>query len=169
VGAGSDTFYKNLTQENSRLRKAAERLAMLKMGKNWIGSTGTFDFQNQPQTLGNYSPYLLTALLTDSIIRDATGAISISGTSQNSTQRLISVVSKVVNLEPSLILSTKFGFLDQPLINYVANFQFGLILGGEYLNGAPLEDPNTVTIIDCSTYDPITAQDTLVDCGSYGV
>lgn len=169
VGDGSDTFYKNLVQENTRLRKGAERLAMMKMGKAWEGSTDTLNFQNQPQNLGNFKTYLLSSLLTDSVIRDASGALSTSGTPQNSTQRLISIVSKVVNLEPTLILSTKFGFLNQPLVNYVANYQFGLILGGEYLNGAPLEDPASVTIIDCSTYDPITAQDTLVDCGLYGL
>lgn len=168
VGDSSDTFYKNLTQENSRLRKGAERLAMLRMGKNWLGATETLNFQNQPQNLGNFKPYLLSSLLTDNVIRDASGAISTSGTLQNSTQRLISIISKAVNLEPTLILSTKFGFLNQPLVNYVADYQFGLILGGEYLNGAPLEDPASVTIIDCSTYDPITAQDTLVDCGLYG-
>ena len=168
VGDSSDTFYKNLVQENSRLRKGAERLAMLRMGKNWLGATETLNFQNQPQNLGNFKPYLLSSLLTDNVVRDASGAISTSGTLQNSTQRLISIISKAVNLEPTLILSTKFGFLNQPLVNYVADYQFGLILGGEYLNGAPLEDPASVTIIDCSTYDPITAQDTLVDCGLYG-
>ncbi len=168
VGDESDTFYKNFTKENTRFQQAAQRTASLQMGKNWLGTTTVADFNNQPQSVADYRPYLLTSLLTDSITRDVTGSISISGTPQNTTQRLISIISKAVNLDPTLIQGTKFGFLDQPLINYNTGYQFGLILCGEYLNGTPLEDPASLSTIDCSTYDPQTAQDTLIDCGIYG-
>lgn len=169
VGDQSDVFYKNFTKENTRFRQAAQRSASLKMGNNWLGSTTISDFQNQPQSVADYNPYLFTSLLTDSVTRDATGAISISGLPKNTSQRLIAVLSKVVNLEPTLIQSTKFGFLDQPLINYNTGYQFGLILCGEYLNGEPLEDLASRSTIDCNTYDPQTSQDTLTDCGTYAV
>lgn len=169
VGDSSDTFYKNFTKENSRVRQAAERAAMLKMGKAWSGTTTTLDFQNQPKTIANFQPTLLTSLLTDNISRDLDGALDPEGELQNTTQRLISIVSKVVNLEPTLISSTKFGFLAQPLSNYTTDYQYGLILGGTYLNGAPTESPTSVSIIDCSTYSPITSQDVLIDCGTYSL
>jgi len=219
VGDGSDLFYANLIKEHSRVKQGAERLAMLKMGKDWRGSAQTKNFQNQPQSTGNYQPYLLTSLLTDNVQRDSGGNIvSADGALQNSTQRLISVVSKVVNLNPTLIVSTKFGFLNEPLINYTNNYQFGLIDAGQYLNGLPVDPLNTfvsagyfvigawyvintvgdtdftsigaaanaqyvefqatgigsgtgvavaMSTIDGSTYDPLTAQPTVIDCGSY--
>ena len=219
VGDGADLFYGNLRKEHSRVKQGAERLAMLKMGKDWRGAAQTKDFKNQPQSTGNYQPYILTSLLTDNIQRDANGNIvAADGTLQNSTQRLISVVSKVVNLNPTLIVSTKFGFLNEPLINYTNNYQFGLIDAGQYLNGLPMDPLNTLiaagsfvigawyvidsvgttdfttigaasndqyiefqatgvgsgtgiavamSTIDCSTYDPLTAQPTVIDCGTY--
>ena len=220
VGDGADLFYANLRKEHSRVQQGAERLAMLRKGKNWLGSATTSNFKNQPQSTGNYQPYILTSLLTDNIQRDAYGNIvSSSGTVQNSTQRMIAVVSKVVNLNPTLIVSTKFGFLDQPLINYTADYQFGLIDAGQYLNGVTTDPLNNfvsagsfvvgswyvittvgttdftaigaasnalyiefqatgagtgdgtavaMSTIDCVTYDPLTAQQNVVDCGTYG-
>jgi hypothetical protein len=193
---------------------------MFRKGKNWLGSAVSKNFKNQPQSTGNYEPYILTSLLTDNVQRDAAGNIvSASGTVQNSTQRMISIVSKVVNLNPTLIVSTKFGFLDQPLINYTADYQFGLIDAGQYLNGVTTDPLNNfvsagsfvvgswyvittvgttnftaigaasnalyiefqatgagtgdgiavaMSTIDCVTYDPLTAQQNVVDCGTYG-
>jgi hypothetical protein len=57
--------------------------------------------------------------------------------------------------------------LDQPLTNYVSDFEFGFIDGGEYLNGDPAEPAAETSTIDCETYNPATAQDTLVDAGPY--
>lgn len=140
IGDGADLFYANLKKEHSSLQQGAERLAMMRMGKNWLGAATISDFKNQPQSTGNYQPYILTSLLTDNVQRNANGDIvSSNGSLQNSTQRMISVVSKAVNLNPTLIVSTKFGFLDQPLINYTADYQFGLIDAGQYLNGVPTD------------------------------
>ena len=168
VGDESDTFYKNFSKENSRVQQSAERLATLKMGKNWLGTTSALDFRNQPRSIANYKPTLLTSLITDDVERDSDGQLTDSGILQNSTQRLISVMSKVVNLNPTLIASTKFGFLNEPLINYTVDYQFGLILCGEYLNGVFTGNPNAVSVIDCETYSPQTQQDTVIDCGVYG-
>lgn len=168
AGDDSDVFYKNFTKENTRVYQNAERLAMLRMGKNWLGTTTSTDFRNQPRSVANYQPTLLTSLLTDNIVRDSNGNLSNSGTLQNSTQRLISILSKAVNLEPTLISSTKFGFLNEPLINYATDYQFGLIVCGAYLNGAPLAAADTISTIDCGTYTPQTAKDVVIDCGVYG-
>jgi len=145
----------------------AERLAMLKMGKNWLGATTSFDFRNQPRSVASYQPSLLTSLLIDSVIRDANGNLSETGVQKNSTQRVISIVSKAVNLEPTLIASTKFGFLNEPLINYATDYRFGLILCSEYLNGVPLAAINTISSIDCGTYTPQVLKDVVIDCGEY--
>jgi hypothetical protein len=168
AGDDSDTFYKNFTKENSRAYKNAERLTMLRMGKTWLGTTTSLDFKNQPRSVANYQPTLLTSLLTDNIVRDANGNLSDNGTLQNSTQRLISVLSKVVNLEPTLVSSTKFGFLNEPLINYATDYRFGLIVCGAYLNGVPLTPVNAISSIDCETYTPQVIKDIVIDCGEYG-
>jgi len=52
-------------------------------------------------------------------------------------------------------------------VNYVPDFEFGLIIGGTYLNGVPVEPASQTSLIDCDTYSPLTAQDTLVDGGLY--
>ena len=167
TGDGSDTFYKNLTKENDRIRQNTERTAMMKMGKAWTGSTTTLDFNNQPKIVGDFTPSLITSLLIDSIIRDVDGNINSVGVVQNTTQCLISTISKAVNLDPSLLLLTKFGFLDQPLSNYTNNYQYGQIFCGEYLNGTPTENDLAVSIIDCGTYSPQTLQDVIIDCNVY--
>jgi hypothetical protein len=107
-------------------------------------------------------------LITDDVVRDNEGNLSDSGLLLNNTQSLISIMSKVVNLEPTLIVNTKFGFLNEPLVNYTTDYQYGLILCGTYLNGKPTEAPASVSTINCSTYSPLTAQDVSIDCGVYG-
>lgn len=168
AGDGSDIFYKNLSKENNRLKQGVERLAQMKMGTNWLGTTSTLDFKNQPKSIANFQPTLLTSLITDDVVRDGQGNLSDSGLLLNNTQSLISIMSKVVNLEPTLIVNTKFGFLNEPLVNYTTDYQYGLILCGTYLNGKPTEAPASVSTIDCSTYNPLTAQDVSIDCGAYG-
>ena len=167
AGDGSDTFYENFNKENSKAQQNAERAAMMKMGKAWTGSTTVLDFNNQPKIVGDFNPLLITSLLIDSIIRDVDGNISDKGITQNTTQCLISTISKAVNLDPSLLLLTKFGFLDQPLSNYTNNYQYGQIFCGEYLNGVPTEDSSTISVIDCGTYSPQTLQDVIIDCSVY--
>jgi hypothetical protein len=64
-------------------------------------------------------------------------------------------------------VGTSFGFIDQPLINYNFQFQVGILVGSDYLNGAPTEDPTTLSTVDCGTYDPLVAQDVVIDSGLY--
>lgn len=167
VGDDLDTFYRNFEADNKRLRQAAERLLMMKQGMKWVGGTSITGSRNQPQQVADYDPQLVTMMMTDAIKRDPDGNLDRAGTPVNTTNRMISMMSKLLNIQPSLIQDTKLGMLDQPLINYVPDFQFGLIFGGTYLNGNPVEPSSSTSTIECSTYDPLTAQDTVVDAGVY--
>ena len=106
-------------------------------------------------------------LLTDSVRRNAEGQLDRVGVLTNASNRLLSMMSKLLNLTPTLLQDSKFGMLNQPLINFVPDFEFGLVQGGLYLNGIPLESAASTSTIECETYTPITAQDTVVDAGLY--
>ena len=180
VGDDLDTFYNNFTKENNRVRQAAERLSMMSHGMEWVGAMSITGAGNLPQQIANYDPQEVTSFMVDDI-RRTDGEITRNGTVQNSTQRMISMMSKLVNVQPSQILSQNFGMLDQPLYNYDQNYQYGLLDGGQYLNGVPYsvpgasttipgtttEDPNTVTVLDCLTYDPSISQEFTIDAGTY--
>lgn len=180
VGEDLDTFYQNFNKENTRLRQAAERLLMMKQGMKWVGSKTIIGAANLPQQIADYDPQLATMMMADDI-RRADGELNRAGILQNSTQRMSAMMSKLVNVEPSQILSENFGMLDQPLYNYDTTYQYGLLNGGEYLNGVPYsnfssstttpgavtEDPNTVTVLDCLTYDPYIGQEFTIDAGTY--
>jgi len=180
IGDGLDAFYANFDNENKRLRQSAERLLMMKQGMKWVGSTTITGAANLPQQVANYTPQLATMMMTDDI-RRTDGALNRSGILQNSTQRMSAMMSKLINVEPSQILGENFGMLDQPLYNYDTTYQYGLLNGGNYLNGVPYsvpgasttipgtttEDPNTVTILDCLTYNPYISQEFTVDAGTY--
>lgn len=167
VGDDLDTFYRNFESENARLKQAAERFLMMEQGMKWVGGASIAGSRNQPQQVADYDPQLVTMMMTDSIRRDAEGNLDRNGVAVNTTNRMISMMSKLFNIQPSLIQDTKLGMLDQPLINYVPDFEFGLIFGGTYLNGNPTEPSSSVSTIECSTYDPLTDQDTVVDAGIY--
>ena len=117
--------------------------------------------------MADFDPQLVTMLMTDSIKKNTEGELDRSGLVVNSTNRMISMMSKLLNLTPSQIQDAKFGMLDQPLISYTPSFEFGFIDGGSYINGEPVNPVNQTSTIDCETYDPATAQDTLVDSGFY--
>lgn len=167
VGDELDTFYRNFDKENKQLRQAAERLLMMEKGMKWVGGKGITGARNQPEQVANYDPELITMMMTDNIRRDPDGTLNRDGPLVNSTNRMISMMSKLLNIRPSIIEDTKFGMLDQPLVNYTPDFEFGLINGGTYLNGDPVEPATQTSIIECDTYTPLTAQDTIVDAGLY--
>jgi hypothetical protein len=180
IGDGLDAFYNNFDKENERLRKSAERLLMMKQGMKWAGSTTISGENNLPQKVANYDPQLVSMMMADDIRRDDNN-LNRAGILQNSTERMSAMMSKLLNIEPSQILSEKFGMLDQPLYNYDVTYLYGLSNGGYYLNGVPYsipgasttlpgtvtEDPNTVTVLDCLTYNPYISQEFTVDAGTY--
>jgi hypothetical protein len=167
TGDELDTFYINFNKENDRVKQAADRFAMMEQGMKWVGGKSISGSRNQPQQVANYDPQLVTMTMTDEIRRLPDGSLNRDGVLLNSSNRMLSMMSKLLNIQPSLIQDAKFGMLDEPLINYVPDFEFGLIDGGRYLNGVPVEPASTTSTIDCSTYNPITAQDIVVDAGFY--
>jgi hypothetical protein len=168
VGDALDVFYKSFDKEREKLQEAAERMAVMnKKGMNWVGSSLITGDRNQPQEIADYSTQLVTMFLTDNLRRGSDGSLNRDGVPVNTTNRLLTLMSKLFNLEPTLIQDTKIGLLDKPLLNYVSDFEFGLIVGGEFINGTPLEAASTLSTIDCDTYSPLTAQDTVVDSGSF--
>jgi hypothetical protein len=167
AGDDLDSFYRNFEKENKRLKLAAERLLMMQQGMKWVGGKSITGAQNQPEQVANFDPQLVTMMMTDDIRRNSTGELDRKGTLLNSTQRMTAMMNKLLNIDPTLIQGNKFGMLDEPLVNYATNFRYGIIQGGEYLNGVPIENPATVSTIECSTYSPLTAQDTVVDSGPY--
>lgn len=167
IGDDLDSFYRNFEKENERVKEAAERLIMMKKGMEWSGAKSITGSYNQPEQVANFDPQLVTMMMTDSIRRNASGQLDRNGPLLNSSNRMISMISKLLNLSPTIIQDAKFGMLDQPLTNYVPEFEFGFIDGGTYLNGIPVEPASQTSTIDCETYNPVTAQDTLVDAGIY--
>ena len=167
IGSDLDVFYRNFDKENQRLRQAAERLFMMKQGMGWTGGKAITGSRNQPEQVADFDTNLVTMMMTDDIRRDAEGNLDRSGTPVNTSNRMLTMMSKLFNLEPQIIQDVKIGMLDEPLVNYVPDFEFGLVIGGTYLNGVPVEPASSTTLIDCDTYSPLTAQDTTVDAGFY--
>lgn len=167
IGDDLDAFYRNFEKENEGLRQVIDRIAMLKQGTKWVGNKTITGERNLPQQIANYDPQLITMLLTDSIKRANTGNLDRDGTLTNQTNRMISLISKLFNVDPRLLQDVKFGLLEQPLVNYTGNFEFGLVTGGTYRNGLPIEDQANTSTLDCGTYSPVTAQDTVVNSGLY--
>lgn len=180
VGEDTNTFYKNFEKENNRIRQAAERLAMMHHGVEWAGAVSITGAKNQPQQVADYKLKEVSMMMADDI-RRVDDQFNQSGVLLNKTERMADMMSKLVNVQPSQILSENFGMLDEPLYNYDSSYQYGLLDGGEYLNGLPYsitgastttpgamtEDPKTVTVLDCLTYDPSTSQEFVVDAGLY--
>lgn len=180
AGDSLDVFYKNFDKENERTKQSADRLKKLTYGMAWSGAVSITGARNQPQQIADYSPRESTMMMSDEI-RRVGGLLNRGGELLNKTERMSDMMSKIVNIQPAQILSENFGMLDQPLYNYDESYQYGLLNGGQYLNGLPFgiynasttapnvetEDPDTVTILDCSTYSPSTSQEFVVDSGFY--
>jgi hypothetical protein len=180
TGDALDVFYRNFEKENDRTRQAAERLSRMSHGMEWSGDVAIAGIGNQPQRVADYSLKESSMMLADDVRREGR-SFNDSGKLLNETERMADLMSKILNVEPSLILSKNFGMLNEPLYNYTASYQYGFVDGGQYLNGKPFgivsastttsntqtENPDTVTVLDCSTYNPVTSQEIIVDGGFY--
>ena len=80
---------------------------------------------------------------------------------------MITLVNKLFNKVPNLLQDIQLGIINKPLDEYTDEFESGLIDGGEYISGELTEDASTVSIINSSTYSPLTDQDTVVDADLY--
>ena len=167
TGDDLDAFYSAFDKETKQLKLAAERLAITEQGTKWVGNKSIIGSGNQPEEIANYDPQLITMLITDSIRRGPGNQLDRDGIPVNTSNRMLATISKLFNLGQQLIQDTKIGIVTEPLVNLPDNFEFGLIEGGRYQNGTPIESVDTLSILDCSTYSPLTAQDTVVDGGRY--
>jgi hypothetical protein len=167
VGTGLETFYKNFDRESQRLKEVTERYVFDSQNLGWAGSQVVTGAGNNPEQAANFGPALTTMVLTDNIRRNEEGKLSRIGIVANSTNRFTGLVNKLFNLDPKIIQEAKFGFLDKPLSEYTSEFEFGFVDGGEYRNGVPLENVDTLVQIEAETYSPVTALDTIVDASLY--
>lgn len=167
VGTGLEKFYTNFDRESKRLKEVAERYVFDSQNLGWAGNQVIVGAGNNPEEAANFNPTLTTMALNDSIRRDGDGKLSRTGIVANSTNRFTGLVNKLFNLDPRIIQEAKFGLLDKPLSEYTSEFEFGFIDGGDYLNGAPIENVDTIVQIEAETYSPVTALDTILDAGLY--
>jgi len=180
AGDSLNTFYRNFEKENERTKQAADRLSKMSHGMKWDGAVSITGAKNQPQQIADYTLREASMMMSDDI-RRIDGEFNQLGALLNKTERMSDMMSKIVNVLPSKILAQNFGMLDQPLYYYDASYQYGLLDGGQYLNGVPFgifdastttpgaetENPDAVTVLDCLTYDPSQSQEFTVDSGLY--
>ena len=167
VGTGLETFYKNFDKESAKLKAVAEKYVFDSQNTSWAGNQTVVGAGNNPEEIANFNPTFTTMALTDDIRRDNQGNASRTGTVANSTNRFITLVNKLFNLDPKILQDVKFGLLTKPLSEYTSEFEFGFIEGGQYRNGEILEDLETLVQVDGETYSPATELDTIVDAGPY--
>ena len=165
IGDALDKFYERLTKENESTKKQAERLHMVNYGLPWIGSKDIIGSRNLPENIANFDSSITKSFLTDNIKR-IDGQISETGVQLNQTTTLLLTLNKVFNISPEFIQNVRIGMISQPLPNYPNNFEFGFIDTEGYLNGLPVE-VESESVLDCGSYNPVTAQTILIDSGLY--
>ena len=167
VGSGLDRFYKSFDKEKENLKDAVNKFSLLKQNTKWSGEKSVIGNRNQPQAIADFDPSLIGMTLTDNLRRDGEGKLDRSGKSVNATNRMLTLVNKLFNQVPSLLQDIKLGIVNKPLDEYASDFESGVIDAGIYRNGTPTEDAASNSTIDCSTYNPLTDQDTIVDSDFY--
>ena len=167
VGAGREVFEQRFSKEKVKLKEAIEIKALFQRSTKWSGNKEITGDYNLPQSVADFDPSVIGMVLTDDLKRDSSGGLSRSGKAVNTTNRMTALINKLFNKSPTLIDDIKFGLISQPLSQYTNTFESGLIKGGEYTGGTPVEASSTVSTIDGSTYSPDTDQDTVVDAEVY--
>ena len=167
IGEGLERFERKFEKEKEKLQAAVETLLLVKQNTSWSGQKEIIGNRGLPQSIADFDPSFIGMTLTDSVKRDADGNLSRSGKAANLTNRMITLVNKLFNKVPNLLQDVKLGIVNKPLDEYITEFESGLIDVGEYISGQITEDAATVSIIDSSTYSPLTDQDTVVDADLY--
>jgi len=167
IGEGLERFERKFEQEKEKLQAAVETLLLVKQNTRWSGEKNIIGNRGLPQSIADFDPSFIGMTLTDSVKRDADGNLSRSGKAANLTNRMVTLVNKLFNKVPNLLQDIQLGIVNKPLDEYTTEFESGLIDGGSYISGELTEAANTVTIIDSSTYSPLTDQDTVVDADLY--
>ena len=149
------------------MQEAVEIFALYNRSTKWEGNKEIIGNFNNKQNVANFDPSVVVMTLTDSLKRDAAGNLDRDGRSLNTTNRLLAMVNKLFNKAPTVLDDIKFGIVNKPLIEFTDAFESGLINAGDYINGELVDSAINTSDLDASTYNPNTAQDTVVDAGLY--
>ena len=167
IGKGLETWEKRWAKEKRKMQEAVEIFALYNRSTKWEGNKNIIGDFNLPQDVANFDPSVIAMTLTDSLKRDETGGLNREGKAFNTTNRMISMVNKLFNKAPTVLDDVKFGIVNKPLSEFTNVFEAGLLKAGDYINGELLDVAINTSNMDAGTYNPETAQDTVVDAGLY--
>ena len=167
IGKGLETWEKRWAKEKRKMQEAVEIFALYNRSTKWEGNKNIIGDFNLPQDVANFDPSVIAMTLTDSLKRDETGGLNREGKAFNTTNRMISMVNKLFNKAPTVLDDVKFGIVNKPLSEFTNVFEAGLLKAGDYINGELLDAAINTSNMDAGTYNPETAQDTVVDAGLY--
>ena len=167
IGKGLESWEKRWAKEKRKMQEAVEIFALYNRSTKWEGNKNIIGDFNLPQDVANFDPSVIAMTLTDSLKRDETGGLNRSGKAFNTTNRMIAMVNKLFNKAPTVLDDIKFGIVNKPLSEFTNVFEAGLLQAGDYINGELLDAAVNTSNMDAGTYNPETAQDTVVDAGLY--
>ena len=167
IGKGLESWEKRWAKEKRKMQEAVEVFALYNRSTKWEGNKNIVGDFNLPQDVANFDPSVIAMTLTDSLKRDETGGLNRSGKAFNTTNRMIAMVNKLFNKAPTVLDDIKFGIVNKPLSEFTNVFEAGLLQAGDYINGELLDAAANTSNMDAGTYNPETAQDTVVDAGLY--
>ncbi len=167
IGKGLENWEKRWAKEKRRMQEAVEIFALYNKSTKWQGNKNIIGDFNLPQDVADFDPSVIAMTLTDSLKRDSKGNLDRSGKQLNTTNRLIAMVNKLFNKAPTVLDDIKLGIVNKPLIEFTNAFESGLLKAGDYINGELIDSAVTTSNLDAGTYNPETAQDTVVDAGLY--
>ena len=167
IGKGLESWEKRWAKEKRKMQEAVEVFALYNRSTKWEGNKNIIGDFNLPQDVANFDPSVIAMTLTDSLKRDETGGLNRSGKPFNTTNRMIAMVNKLFNKAPTVLDDIKFGIVNKPLSEFTNVFEAGLLKAGDYINGELLDTVANTSNMDAGTYNPETAQDTVVDAGLY--
>ena len=167
IGKGLESWEKRWAKEKRKMQEAVEIFALYNRSTKWEGNKNIIGDFNLPQDVANFDPSVIAMTLTDSLKRDETGGLNRSGKAFNTTNRMIAMVNKLFNKSPTVLDDIKFGIVNKPLSEFTNVFEAGLLQAGDYINGELLDAAANTSNMDAGTYNPETAQDTVVDAGLY--
>jgi hypothetical protein len=167
IGKGLESWEKRWAKEKRKMQEAVEVFALYNRSTKWEGNKNIIGDFNLPQDVANFDPSVIAMTLTDSLKRDETGGLNRSGKAFNTTNRMIAMVNKLFNKAPTVLDDVKFGIINKPLSEFTNVFEAGLLQAGDYINGELLDSAANTSNMDAGTYNPETAQDTVVDAGLY--
>tara|TARA_X000000950_G_scaffold114451_1_gene143918 strand:- start:7243 stop:9513 length:2271 start_codon:yes stop_codon:yes gene_type:complete len=167
LGKGYENWEKRWAKEKRKMQEAVEVFALYNRSTKWEGNKNIIGDFNLPQDVANFDPSVIAMTLTDSLKRDETGGLNREGKSLNTTNRMIAMVNKLFNKAPTVLDDIKFGIVNKPLSEFTNVFEAGLLKAGDYINGELLDVAANTSNMDAGSYNPETAQDTVVDAGLY--